>query len=470
MVPFTSKAFFEGKLKPEVCPNENHGTHKLEPKDEGVLLSLGGEYYAQMNRKQATDLLGRRIKEMRDKAKHDSSTNMAETESIINSVPNKISTENKLKFSKGFLLDQPTKNTEMMEQKIRRQSEDGNAQSCDETSRSTLQEPATIDSDAILPRLEIREEFDAYGNEIKAEAIDIANELLTLHRTIRNQSSIANSSTCLQELHQSFLSENSNNMSSSTYDIEEAEDEEQVEGVKQRVTDTQYQAICSRLDELMLKEECYEHDKTINKKSSKSLQGKGWSSGFFTNAKKKKNGTIHFTTQSSSSYAKDKKITKEVNEEVQQQEARKKVVSFRENISDTRYISPTSYVSVPSVELQQTSMQVVAPAHPKGTKEMKAGSTINSISGRNSGSLFSSTIQQRQCKDSNYPEVVPLTQGHDIFSGYVMERPVPNMYSTATNDIFDGARDSSNNTSSKTCTTNNKKLSRFARQRREQAK
>jgi hypothetical protein len=135
MVPFTSKAFFEGKLKPEVCPNENHGTHKLEPKDEGVLLSLGGEYYAQMNRKQATDLLGRRIKEMRDKAKHDSSTNMAETESIINSVPNKISTENKLKFSKGFLLDQPTRNTEMMEQKIRRQSEDGNAQSCNETSR-----------------------------------------------------------------------------------------------------------------------------------------------------------------------------------------------------------------------------------------------------------------------------------------------------------------------------------------------
>jgi len=76
--------------------------------------------------------------------------------------------------------------------------------------------------------LEIREEFDANGNEIKAEAIDIANELLTLHKTKVNQSSIANSSTCLQELYQSFLCENSNNTRSSfTYDIKE-----EVKGLK----------------------------------------------------------------------------------------------------------------------------------------------------------------------------------------------------------------------------------------------
>jgi hypothetical protein len=522
MVPFTSKAFFEGKLTPEVCLNENHGTHaRLQPKDEYILLSLGEEYYAQMNRTQATDVLRRRIKEMRDKTKSDSTTtsnSKAETESFINSAPNKISTESRLQFSKRFLLDHPTSNTttEIIEQKIRRQSEDGNAQSCEETSRSTVSEPTTIlrerpqgsrthystntdgterttpitlslktfekyRSTALLPCLEIREEFDANGNEIKAEAIDIANELLTLHKTKANQSTIANSSTCLQELHQSFVSENSNNTRSSfTHDIEE---EEEVEGLKQRVTDTQYQAICSRLDQLMLQEECYEHDKASNINSSISLQGKGWSSGFLTNAKKKKTRiakanvkakstfTIQqLTTQSSSSYANNKKATKVVDETVQQQETRNKVVRFRENISDTRYISPTSYVSVPSEEPQQSSMKVVPPSHPNGTKEIKMGSTNNSISDRNSGSLFNSTIQQRKREDSNYPEVVPFTQGHDIFSGYVMERPLPNKYSSSTTkDILDGGRDASNNTSSNICTANNKKLSRFARQRREQA-
>jgi protein tyrosine phosphatase (PTP) superfamily phosphohydrolase (DUF442 family) len=87
---------------------------------------------------------------------------------------------------------------------------------------------SAIDSNALFPLLEIREEFDANGNEIKAEAIDIANELLTLHKTKVNQSSIANSSTCLQELYQSFLCENSNNTRSSfTYDIKE-----EVKGLK----------------------------------------------------------------------------------------------------------------------------------------------------------------------------------------------------------------------------------------------
>lgn len=505
MIPFTSKAFFEGKLKPDVCPiakNEKDKfaiNNKLQPKDECVLLSLGGEYYAQMNRKKATDMLRRKISEirMRDKPK----SNKAET-NCIDSVPNKNATEHGLKFSKGFLLDHPTSNTENIEQKYSKTTH-GNAQ-CRSTSSATVWErqqkdsvtqynksdgtnPASmtisnstkifenskssVDGNDLLPFLEIREEFDAFGNEIKAEAIDIANELLMLHRTVHNQSNGAKNSTCLQDLHQSFVSENSNDMRSSTSDIEEVQQVRE----KKMVTDTQYQAICSRLEELTLLEERYEHDKASNEKSSKSLQGKSWSSGFLTKAKstktRKPKSTIPIppTTTSSPlpSSTNDEQMTKEIGKDVQE-ETRKKAVTFRDNISDTRYICPTSYGSVPSVE-EPSSMKVIAPSHPKGTNEMTDRS-INSVSiSANGSGLFNSTLQRRQPEDSNIQAAEPLPQLNDIFSGYVMERPVPSKYSPTTNDILlDEAREAGTNTS-KICTAQNKKLSRFARQRREQA-
>lgn len=512
MVPFTSKAFFEGRLKPDVCPiaekgKDKFGTNKLQPKDECILLSLGGDYYAQMNRNKATDLLRRKISEMRMRDK--SKSNKAET-NCMDLVPNNNATERGLKFSKGFLLDHSTSNSEITEQKNCKTMHGTTAQSCDEASRSTSYGPATVgerqqdsithynkndgtnpasmtiskstkivenskssvDGNDLLPCLEIREEFDAFGNEIKAEAIDIANELLMLHRTVHNQSHVAKNSTCLQDLHQSFVSENSNDMRSSTYDIEEAE-QEQGRG-KQMVTDTQYQAICSRLEELSLLEERSEHDKASNEKSSKSLQGKSWSSGFLTKAKsakpRKPKSTISIppttTSSSLSSSTNDKQMTKEIEKDVPE-ETRKKVVTFRENISDTRYISPISYGSVPSVE-EQSSTKGIIPSHPKEINEMTARS-INGISSPNSGGLFNSTIQRRQPEDSNNQAVEPLPQLNDIFSGYVMERPVPSKYSPTTNNILlDEAREAGN-TTSKLCTTQSKKLSRFARQRREQA-
>lgn len=59
MIPITSKGFFAGTLSP--TNSEENKDNVVSREKERILLSLGCEFYAQMDRQKATETLRRRI-------------------------------------------------------------------------------------------------------------------------------------------------------------------------------------------------------------------------------------------------------------------------------------------------------------------------------------------------------------------------------------------------------------------------
>lgn len=116
-----------------------------------------------------------------------------------------------------------------------------------------------------LPFFEIREELDESGNEVKAEAVDVAKQLELLQKEGKN----ANASFFVPSV-----------------SADDEKMDEEPEKMKS-VTDTEYEEISSRLDLLARLEDEAEATKVENQASAKKLQSKGWSKGFL-NAKPKK--------------------------------------------------------------------------------------------------------------------------------------------------------------------------------------
>ena len=414
MVPITSKAFFAGTLSP-TSSGENKD-NVVSRENETILLSLGGEFYAQMDRQKATEALRRRI------------NSSIKNTTTVNETKQENTKKGNTKLQKGFFLaaSQNIKKSPKQSGKFDKESivdgeqkvssnvtKSSNVLDKKQVPRSRIELEEKINSketpeqkdDNFLPFLEIREEYDPYGNEIKAEAVDVTKELLMLHKTVRKQTgeeeySDSSPFSSLKQLHESFLS-NEKSSSTATQNSKDL--------TKSRSNDA---SISSRLEQLAIQEENYFRSQSINRKSSKTLQGKGWAKGFLTSTRQSRKDTV------------DAKEHQNTTHEKKQGEVK---VSFRDGADDVMYIPPN--VTRSKEALQPTPHN------------------------RNA------TLQ------SNYEQTLqPKAFEHDIFSEYVMEKSSLFNSGTTSPNIDDTSMAQPNFNST------NRKLSRFARQRMESRK
>mmetsp|Transcript_24790 Transcript_24790/g.36691 ORF Transcript_24790/g.36691 Transcript_24790/m.36691 type:complete len:327 (+) Transcript_24790:228-1208(+) len=218
MIPFTSKAFFEGSLQPSMAENK-----------EQVIVKLSKKELVEMARTEAQKLLEERI-EVLGKEKR------------ITSVSNPLKKESKI-----------------------------------------LDDPAPS-----MPYFEIREEYDEDGNEIRAEAINVAKELEYLQRKENENidSAVRKAESQDMEL------------------LEQKQNE-----TKTDVTNEEYEQISSRLEKLARLEEEAEAKQKINKASSQKLQGSGWGKGFLN--RKKKSSVMNEVLTSRNKISKEKELPKQ---------------------------------------------------------------------------------------------------------------------------------------------------------------
>lgn len=247
MIPMTTKAFFEGSLEPTLRNSKDD-----KPGEEQLMVNLGQGYLAEMTKDEASDYIERRMKALRPLAKQ-----AVEKKSGI------------LKMKKGFL-----------------QSQKKTAKKRTSSKKNTTPSRTSKPPVEPLPFIEIKEEFDKDGNEIKAEAMNMSRQLHNIRQEIQskkdgNQGKHEILDTLLDSVPQLTDGDDSEVIMSEDDETSTIGHEEAVEESRRP-----YAEISSRLDQLILLEEEDEKKKASNVKSSKRLQGKGWSKGFLSNGAK----------------------------------------------------------------------------------------------------------------------------------------------------------------------------------------
>lgn len=125
--------------------------------------------------------------------------------------------------------------------------------------------PSTSPLHSIPTYFEIREELDDHGKEIRGEAVDVSKQLRLLGRI---NDAAANSdqeslSTSIEDSGETRLEE-----------VKPSDDKPKI------LSDNEYGALVTRLDQLAMMEEEADGNKILNSSSSRKLQSKGWSKGF----------------------------------------------------------------------------------------------------------------------------------------------------------------------------------------------
>lgn len=135
---------------------------------------------------------------------------------------------------------------------------------------------------------EIREEIDDHGQVVHSEKVNITNHLKLWEKEVQKASSSPNDNDndnddTSPEVAIKGANSGGHTVSGTPLESESlSEIVEEQEEVKRDLSEEQYAALTSRLDELALLEE-QDGQKTENKKSAKKLQSKGWSNGFLNN-------------------------------------------------------------------------------------------------------------------------------------------------------------------------------------------
>ena len=240
MVPITRQAFMEGHLQP---PTDDSVSSVGE---EIVVANLGSGHLAEMSRDDAADFIQRRI----DAA-----------------VAPKMST-NKTSASKK---KQPKKSALIS------------------SAKTTAKSQPPAQSHTILPFFDIREEYDASGHEVKAEAVNVANDMKALKDALKSQKTGASGdgdyAKQIRELIETIDIGVDDDMGQESSGDIDAEDEavDDVEPERQEpVSDEQYNSLSTRLDELARMEEDDKKNESEEKSSRQRLQGKAWGKGFLS--------------------------------------------------------------------------------------------------------------------------------------------------------------------------------------------
>ncbi|KAL9186881.1 hypothetical protein ACHAXT_010601 [Thalassiosira profunda] len=250
MVPATSKAFFEGELRP---PSETASDpSKPDAMGERVGVNEGGKL-VEMTRAEADALFGRQQEKMAAKTK---STSSATTSNPKKEAPASTKTDASREVQTG-----PT-----------------------------------------LPLMEIRETCDASGNIVGSEIVNISNAAKRLDEGLKNIGESGGGEedeAQLGEMIAQTLNEGAGDITRNAHvskveagpmEIEYERQEAAKESQQETVSDAAYEAICSRLEELERLEEEEARSKKANAKNSKRLQSSGWSKGFLNQPKKKAPG------------------------------------------------------------------------------------------------------------------------------------------------------------------------------------
>lgn len=149
-----------------------------------------------------------------------------------------------------------------------------------QSSSSSTEKPASsslVSSPSVLPLFEIREEIDSEGKEVKAEAVNVVQELEYLQK---KENEIID-----------FVRRKPEQVGSSSLDI--TDDYEP----NPNITDDEFNKLSNRLEELARLEDEAKNKMKVNQNSAKKLQGSGWSKGFL-NSKPTKAKTNTSTEQS----------------------------------------------------------------------------------------------------------------------------------------------------------------------------
>jgi hypothetical protein len=128
-----------------------------------------------------------------------------------------------------------------------------------------------------LPFFEIREELNESGQEVKAEAVNISKHLEYLQK----KEAGALDDKVPSDVVRRPVEEPTNETAAMLEQESEATP-------LQPLSDSEYDALSTRLDELAQLEEESGRQKTVNVKSAKKLQSKGWSKGFLNKKQKTK--------------------------------------------------------------------------------------------------------------------------------------------------------------------------------------
>mmetsp|Transcript_5357 Transcript_5357/g.10250 ORF Transcript_5357/g.10250 Transcript_5357/m.10250 type:complete len:455 (-) Transcript_5357:56-1420(-) len=261
MVPVTTQAFFEGRLQPATraeaasCTGttSNVGTDaRPRPNEEMVLANLGDGYLAEMSREEAADFIKRRA------------------DAAAGPTP-AISASGKKKSA----LKQ-TRQGERVQTAKKQQQSKTNAHSA-------------------LSFIEIREEFDSEGREVKAEAVNVAKEMKALKDALRSQrdsgsegSNGGEEAKAIRELIENMDIHANEDETVQGIDDDEVEalESQQRQQAEKPVSDEKYSSLSARLDELARLEEEAERNKNEGKGSRQRLQGKAWGKGFLSNSEK----------------------------------------------------------------------------------------------------------------------------------------------------------------------------------------
>jgi prefoldin subunit 5 len=390
MIPITTKAFFEGKLQPTI-----HG----DSGKEQVITNLGQGCLADMTIDEATKFLDRKLDRIRSLMKE--------------SEPNPKKKSGKLAFKKGFLDGGQKKKSSM--KKSQNQTK---AIATSSTSMSTEYSPS-------LPFIEIREEFDKDGNEIKSEAMNMSKVLQNVKKEIQSK---AGDKVVDNEMLNALLDSVPDSMDedgdddSQEFDMEDQEIEVDDNSQKEPMKD-----FSSRLDELIRQEEEAEKKQKEVKKASKKSLGKGWAKGFLNSSEvkpKKKKLELLQPKDSSASKVDDQNI------------GRSKKVHFTgtNQVKEIPRIGQTSIKSIIPPSMQQQQQQ-----------QQGADKTVQELTSSLESTVLGSKVERSQPKES-------------ISIGGVMERSSPQVQ-------FNQNASSGINISAP---EPKKKLSRFAQRRLEQ--
>lgn len=266
MIPITTKAFIEGRLMPTTTSSSTEvktDSKEQEQEQEQVIVKLGKEYLAEMSLDDACAYIERRMKDLRPLANKDSATSSTKEKTSF-------------KMKKGFLNNKDTKKS-----KQKKLEEEKNL--VEDTFRVSSRH-----TEPILPFMDILEEYDESGNQVKAEALDVSKQLIDFQRKMKGY--YQNDET--KESFDSDTESVGENSLTNTDFVDDDIDFNTAVPTKQQ----SYEEISARLDKLALLEAEEEIKKQHNMKSSRKLQGKGWSKGFLSSNTSKTSHENHKKT------------------------------------------------------------------------------------------------------------------------------------------------------------------------------
>ena len=454
MIPITTKAFFEGKLQPSIRQNNIDRTKD----EEQVIVNIGNGYLADMTINEATSFIDRRLKALRLLVVKDKESNTKVDKSKSNK---------KLTMKKGFLNQKKPKSA-MKKSTIgaTNQSKSTSASASASTSTSTSVSVGTRNMSSFsLPYMEIREEYDDQGNEIKSEAMNMSkvlnhvkNEIKSKHGNEETNNEMLNAllAANIDEDDQMNGDDNDNDDDDDHNDV----DDDDVNKIEEVPKERPYQEITDRFDELMRLEEEAEMKKKGNIKSSKKLQGLGWAKGFLSSKKTSSrtktsaNSMANITTASASTQAKRADASSDY-ASASEASSRARKVQFH----PSNEVKEIPRIGTRSIQSFKTPPQSTVVGELSSSLEDFSMSNTRTIQNIPSSSSRGPSILSKPTTSLEYNTIQNQTiqnpPSKSVSIGGVMERPglKNNMHKKAENDGSNAEP---------------KKLSRFAQRRQEQ--